>query len=55
MLTGEAAVVACALFTNIAFLWYNVIGAVVVVFAGIFLASFQAPDTGGVAQTAVGS
>jgi solute:Na+ symporter, SSS family len=35
MLTGEAAIVACSLLTNIAFLWYNVIGAVVVVISGL--------------------
>ena len=38
MLVGEAAVVACARFTNIAFLWYNVIGTIVVVVAGLLLA-----------------
>jgi Na+/proline symporter len=37
MLTGEAVIVACSLFTHVAFLWYNVIGAVVVVFAGWLL------------------
>jgi Na+/proline symporter len=35
MLAGEAAIVACALFTPIAYLWYNVIGAFVVVVAGL--------------------
>jgi Na+/proline symporter len=35
MLTGEAAIVACSLFTHIAFLWFNVIGTVVVVMAGL--------------------
>lgn len=35
MVTGEAAIVACSIYTNIAFLWYNVIGAVVVVIAGL--------------------
>ena len=35
MLTGEAAIVACSLFTHIAFLWFNVIGTVVVVVAGL--------------------
>jgi SSS family solute:Na+ symporter len=35
MLTGEAAIVACSLFTHIAFLWFNVIGTVVVVLAGL--------------------
>ena len=35
MLTGEAAIVACSLFTHIAFLWFNVIGTGVVVIAGL--------------------
>ena len=35
MLTGEAAIVLCSLFTHIAFLWFNVIGTVVVVIAGV--------------------
>ena len=35
MLVGEAAIVGCALFTNVAFLWYNVIGAVIVIVAGV--------------------
>ena len=43
MVTGEAVVVGCAIFTNIAFLWYNVIGTVVVVFAGIILAALHGP------------
>jgi hypothetical protein len=34
MLIGEAVIVACSIFTHIAFLWYNVIGAVAVVIAG---------------------
>ena len=49
MLTGEAAIIACAVFTNVAFLWYNVIGAVVVVIAGLIY-SFLFPEpqiTGG--------
>jgi Na+/proline symporter len=37
MLLGEAAIVACSLFTHIAFLWYNVIGAAAVVIAGWLL------------------
>ena len=44
MVTGEAVVVGCAIFTNIAFLWYNVIGTVVVVVAGIILAELHGPD-----------
>src|SRR5277367_246656 len=35
MLTGEAAIVACSLLTHVAFLWYNVIGTVVVVITGL--------------------
>jgi Na+/proline symporter len=35
MLTGEAAIIACSLFTHIAFLWFNVIGTAVVVIAGL--------------------
>jgi SSS family transporter len=35
MLAGEVAIVACSLFTHIAYLWYNVIGAFVVVVAGL--------------------
>ena len=35
MLTGEAAIVLCSLFTHIAFLWFNVIGTVAVVIAGL--------------------
>jgi Na+/proline symporter len=46
MVTGETAVVACALFTNIAFLWYNVIGTAVVVVAGLVLARFEVENAG---------
>jgi Na+/proline symporter len=35
MLTGEAVIVACSLFTSIAFLWFNVIGTLAVVIAGL--------------------
>jgi Na+/proline symporter len=37
MLAGEAAILCAARFTNISFLWYNVIGAVVVVGAGLLV------------------
>jgi len=37
LLIGEATIVGCAIFTKIAFLWYNVIGAVVVVLFGILI------------------
>jgi len=35
MLTGQATIIACSLFTHIAFLWFNVIGTVAVVAAGL--------------------
>ena len=35
MLTGEAGIVALAVFTNIAFLWYNVAGALIVIVFGL--------------------
>ena len=35
VLAGEAAIFACSLFTNIAFLWYNVIGCVMVIGVGM--------------------
>jgi SSS family solute:Na+ symporter len=35
MLTGEAAIIVCSRFTHIAFLWFNVIGTLVVVIAGL--------------------
>ena len=46
MLIGQAAIVACSLFTNIAFLWFNVIGAVVVIASGLLLSlgSRQPPE-----------
>jgi Na+/proline symporter len=37
MLMAEAVIIACALFTDVAFLWYNVIGAVIVVIVGLLL------------------
>jgi len=44
MLVGEATIIACALFTNVAFLWYNVIGAVVVIVSGLIFSMAQASD-----------
>ncbi len=44
MLTGEAAIVACAVFTNIAFLWYNVIGALIVVICGLIYSRINRDD-----------
>ncbi|MCU1250680.1 MAG: Na+/solute symporter [Edaphobacter sp.] len=38
VLSGEAAIFACRYFTNIAYLWYNVIGCIVVV------ATFERPE-----------
>jgi Na+/proline symporter len=40
VLCGEAVIFACWYFTNIAFLWYNVIGCVVVVAAGLVITAF---------------
>ncbi len=46
MLTGEAVIVACSLFTSIAFLWFNVIGTLAVVIAGIvFSMWFKEPPS----------
>jgi len=39
MLAGEATVIACAVFTHVAFLWYNVIGAVAVIAFGLLLST----------------
>jgi len=41
MLLGEAAILAVARFTKVTFLWYNVIGAVVVVIAGLVINQFE--------------
>lgn len=41
MLTGEAAIILCSVFTHIAFLWFNVIGTLVVVAAGILFSLGQ--------------
>jgi Na+/proline symporter len=40
VLAGEAAIFAANLFTKISFLWYNVIGCVVVVMVGLLVAKF---------------
>jgi Na+(H+)/acetate symporter ActP len=50
MIAGEAAIFAAFLFTGISFLWYNVIGCVVVIATGMFVSSLSAgtsatPDT----------
>jgi SSS family solute:Na+ symporter len=44
LLIGEATIVACAIFTKIAFLWYNVIGAVVVVIFGVLFSALTKRD-----------
>jgi Na+/proline symporter len=44
LLIGEATVIAIGRFTNIAFLWYNVIGAVVVVLFGVLISRFHAAN-----------
>jgi Na+/proline symporter len=41
MIAGEAAIFSAALFTSVSFLWYNVIGCLVVVAVGLLLATFQ--------------
>jgi Na+/pantothenate symporter len=37
MVLGECAIVSCAVFTKMAFLWYNVVGALIVVLCGLLL------------------
>jgi Na+/proline symporter len=39
MLVGECAIIWCAVFTHMAFLWYNVIGALIVVLCGLLLSA----------------
>lgn len=41
VLAGEAAIFSAHLFTNVAFLWYNVIGAVVVIATGLIVSRFE--------------
>ena len=43
VLAGEAVIFACWYFTSIAFLWYNVIGCVVVVLTGALISSLEQP------------
>ena len=50
MLTGEAAMLATAYFTNISWLWYNVIGAGVVVFTALLVSSATSSATPGIPQ-----
>ncbi len=44
VLAGEAVIFACWYFTSIAYLWYNVIGCVVVVVTGLAITSLQRPE-----------
>lgn len=46
VLAGEAAIFAAAIFTQVSFLWYNVIGCVVVVGVGVSLSKVQGQGTG---------
>ncbi len=43
VLAGEAAIFAAKLFTSISFLWFNVIGCVVVIAAGLVISLFERP------------
>jgi SSS family transporter len=45
MLAGEAAIFACFLFTGISFLWYNVIGCVVVIATALVVTAARRPRT----------
>ena len=44
VLSGEAVIFACWYFTNIAYLWYNVIGCIVVVATGLIVTAFERPE-----------
>jgi len=44
MIIGECAIVSCAVFTKVAFLWYNVIGTIVVVSFGLLLSIRTKPS-----------
>jgi len=45
MIVGEAAIVLCAVFTNVAFLWYNVIGTVIVIAFGLIFSVVQGEES----------
>ncbi|HUE04942.1 MAG TPA: hypothetical protein VMR62_35660, partial [Bryobacteraceae bacterium] len=45
MLAGEAAIFAAFLFTGISFLWYNVIGCLVVVAVGVVVSYLWRPES----------
>jgi len=51
VLAGEAVIFASWYFTNIAFLWYNVIGCVVVVLTGILVSNLERPSPNGRLET----
>ena len=51
MLAGEAVILLCFFFTRIAFLWYNVIGTVVVVGAGVAFSYLSSSSVEHVAST----
>jgi len=44
VLAGEAAIFAAFLFTKISFLWYNVIGCIVVIAVGVLMSRFSSRD-----------
>jgi hypothetical protein len=41
VLAGEAAIFAAYLFTKISYLWYNVVGCVVVIAVGVLISQFS--------------
>ena len=51
MLVGEAAILATWWFTNMAWLWYNVIGAVVVVAAALAITAVSSESTSTIRST----
>jgi Na+/proline symporter len=44
VLAGEAAIFAAYLFTQISYLWYNVVGCVVVIAVGVLVSQFSARE-----------
>jgi hypothetical protein len=44
MLAGFATVLLAARYSSISYLWYNVVGAMVVVLVGLVVSSFTKPD-----------
>ena len=52
VLAGEAAIFSAYLFTDIAFLWYNVIGPAVVIPVALLISVFEVPPTQGSSLTA---